>query len=549
MDSISNKELIALHNFNREKLNDVLDKGYFICPSMAVTTEANCLANAEYGECTVIFKDEVIDPSKNPNALLLSGDGYTSVTAYGAYNRPVEDVVEELIEEYNDEENFMYRMGEDICKSSASVPLTWGEAKSEIDRIIPMEEYINYKKDTLSNQYYEFLDKNFKGWDDSDKEKQYIFRTPFLEDNSIRPGVEIAFKAAIKACSKEIDLKDKQKAVKNACKKYGLRVTAKKVNAIINYTEKMRTAPIVYFEEKLFQAVYTKDVKCMVVPYNLAPELMTKLENSGIPFKAYHSTKEREQMIIDAAKEPIQNKKEKNVLQNSTLSRAQQEYFKDSQMLDSHNELQVFYHATDANFDAFDKKFIGMGHGSSFGEGFYFSSDPIPSYGENLAVYLDVKQPFVLDLKNENTVFDFADKLGVDKEMLKDFITYYDGSVKGAIGKTLRESCAEDLQGLKDKGYDGLVILNTSVGRYGEPKQAIEKEVVVFEPNQIKSIDNLYPTKSDNFRDNSHEYLKEHLKDLSVDEACLIAKHIRQTEKQNRTQPTKENNRGDNYEI
>ena len=61
--------LIALHNFNRDKLNDVLDKGYFICPSLAVTTEANCLANAEYGECTVVFKDEIVDPSKNPNVI------------------------------------------------------------------------------------------------------------------------------------------------------------------------------------------------------------------------------------------------------------------------------------------------------------------------------------------------------------------------------------------------------------------------------------------------------------------------------------------------
>lgn len=492
------KELIALHNFNRFKLEDVLDNGYFICPSMAVTTEENCLANAEYGECTVIFKDEVIDPSKNPNALLLSADGYTVVAPYGAYEKPVEDVVADMIEEYNDEENFMYRMGEDICKSSASVPLTWGEAKAEIDRIISMDDYIDYKRNTLVNQYEAFLDKNFKGWDDSDKEKQYVTHTPFTRDNSIAPGVEIAFKAAIKAASKEIDLQDKQRAVRNSCRRYGLKVTAKKVDAIIDYADKMRKAPIVYFEEKLFQAVYNKDIKCMVVPYNLKPELMEQLKESNIPFKTYKSTEEREQVILDACREKEQQ-----------LTPAQEEYFKDSKMRTENNELQVFYHATNKKFDSFDKKFIGEGHGSSFGEGFYFSSEPIPAYGENIAVYLDVKQPFVLDLKDMNTVHAFADMNGVERDEINEWIRWYD-NVKGGIGKALRENYVEDLQGLKDKGYDGIIVLNTSVGGYGDKqKQEIGKEVIVFEPNQIKSVDNLYPTKSDNFKDNKEEYLKD----------------------------------------
>lgn len=190
-----------------------------------------------------------------------------------------------------------------------------------------------------------------------------------------------------------------------------------------------------------------------------------------------------------------------------SLTTAQKKYFKDSKLLTDDNQLQVFYHATEAKFDAFDKKFIGDGHGSSFGEGFYFSAEPIPAYGDNLAVYLNVKKPYVLDLNNNDNLEDFANKLNIDYSEMKEFIRFY-CSVKGGIGKTLREYCVEDLQPLKDKGFDGIIILNTSVGLYNQPKQEISKEVLVFEPNQIKSVNNLYPTKSDNFIDNKKEYMR-----------------------------------------
>ena len=187
----------------------------------------------------------------------------------------------------------------------------------------------------------------------------------------------------------------------------------------------------------------------------------------------------------------------------SQLTKAQEEFFKDSKMRDKDGILQVFYHATTKKFDAFDKEFIGDGHGTSFGEGFYFASEPIPSYGENIAVYLDVKKPYVLDLESENSLKDFAKQINVKYKELKSYITYYE-DVKGGISLTLKAN--DNIYPLKEKGFDGLVILNTSVGMYRQPKQPIEKEVVVFEPNQIKSVNNLYPTLSDNFKDNSEEY-------------------------------------------
>lgn len=88
----------------------------------------------------------------------------------------------------------------------------------------------------------------------------------------------------------------------------------------------------------------------------------------------------------------------------------------------------------------------------------------------------------------------------------------------------------------KDHDYDG--ILDHA------PYHGSVREIVVFYPNQIKSVDNLYPTKDDNFRDNSKEYLKKHLKDMSFDECMKLTKHIKEQEKQNKSQTqSKDKNR------
>lgn len=54
----------------------------------------------------------------------------------------------------------------------------------------------------------------------------------------------------------------------------------------------------------------------------------------------------------------------------------------------------------------------------------------------------------------------------------------------------------------KNSGYDGIFSEN-SVDK-------VIREIVVFYPEQIKAIDNLYPTRSENFKDNSLEYFQMH---------------------------------------
>lgn len=68
----------------------------------------------------------------------------------------------------------------------------------------------------------------------------------------------------------------------------------------------------------------------------------------------------------------------------------------------------------------------------------------------------------------------------------------------------------------KQQGYDSIV---------GENQLGV-KEVTVFEPNQLKSIGNRFPTKSDYSLDNSEEYLRTNLR-MPISERFELAKTIK----------------------
>ena len=238
------------------------------------------------------------------------------------------------------------------------------------------------------------------------------------------------------------------------------------------------------------------------------------------------------------------------------LTKAQQEYFKDSQIRDMNGNLVICYHLTNAEFDAFDKEKIG-GHNAFYGTGFYFStSDKYDetfgekfkgSFGQNkLECYIDMKNPLVigdLDFFEVEEIMEYMrdnhpdyGKEGGPFEIATDPKDYpkSDDEYKltpehwcPEIFKLGAWSCYKEqlTQYAKENGYDG--ILQAPIG-------SGPVEVIVFEPNQIKAIDNLYPTQSDNFRDNSRDYLEEHLKDMSLNECLQVTKHIKEQERQQR---------------
>ena len=175
--------------------------------------------------------------------------------------------------------------------------------------------------------------------------------------------------------------------------------------------------------------------------------------------------------------------------QGRELSTEQKEYFKDSKIVDDNGNLLVMYHGTKkGGFTVFENK------RRKATEGFYFTNNKAysdifqgikPETGkyydsvqegidegyfspETYEVYLDVKNPLVLTMDNQDIIED---------------IGYWENIYNP----------------IKDAGYDGVMLEDKS-------------QVFVFNSNQIKRVDNAKPTSNPDIRYSLSEYTAEEKK-------------------------------------
>ena len=83
------------------------------------------------------------------------------------------------------------------------------------------------------------------------------------------------------------------------------------------------------------------------------------------------------------------------------ITEEQEKYFRNSKIKGKNGKPIVCYHATNEVFDSFDISRVGEGGGSSYGNGFYFSTEPIEEYGKIMEVFLDVHKPYVIENVND----------------------------------------------------------------------------------------------------------------------------------------------------
>lgn len=245
------------------------------------------------------------------------------------------------------------------------------------------------------------------------------------------------------------------------------------------------------------------------------------------------------------------------------LTKMQESFFENSKMRTSKGELTHCYHWTKNEFSEFDPSTISNESGDNgyFGKGFYFTGrkefnscctlEPEEKAAGKkqiqLDCYLNIKNPLCIEdlgksekedllryIKNHNDYAyevvaseeDFVSYLS--KEYYSDYTDLIEQYNSGEIDfyKEIEGVSLSDLyyqmekeeeiitpdrlnfhelhSGLlmdysaliteyaQSRGFDGIVSDNAD-----RPV-----EIVVFEPNQIKAVDNLYPTESPNFKDN-----------------------------------------------
>lgn len=169
--------------------------------------------------------------------------------------------------------------------------------------------------------------------------------------------------------------------------------------------------------------------------------------------------------------------------QGRTLTKEQQEYFKDSKVRDENGNLLEVYHGTEANsgipkeywFTIFD---IDKSKISTMGDGFYFTDnyDRASSYAHSKSnvykSYLNITNPFTLknNMTFEETVKSINPNYNIDNLKMENR-NKFDGT-------KLRKY-------LIDNGYDGISLSGT---------------YVAFNSNQIKNVSNTKPTSNPDIR-------------------------------------------------
>lgn len=187
------------------------------------------------------------------------------------------------------------------------------------------------------------------------------------------------------------------------------------------------------------------------------------------------------------------------------LSDGQREYFRDSKVVDDNGKLKVMYHGTaGGDFTVFDKKKARSS--GTFGRGFYFSDSKTHAgqYGNTFEVYLNIKKPLQGGTKTIT-----KDQIRAFVEAVADNEDYgienygYDATV---------DSVTDGLYGKSD--FEILMDVNlTCIGNMAEALELFNEvngtaydgiitpmETVVFDPAQIKNVNNQNPTSNPDIR-------------------------------------------------
>ena len=188
----------------------------------------------------------------------------------------------------------------------------------------------------------------------------------------------------------------------------------------------------------------------------------------------------KQRRVVEAGKEPAFSVQTDN--QGRTLSEEQQEFFKNSKIRDDKGRLIEVYHRTNQDFTEFSRNKIGSATDDGlWGSGFYFSNLDHTDYGKNLIKgYLNITNPFVV--KDFKTIQEMADYLDIVE---RNFHYEPDGLIRVSYNQI-----GQFTSHVIEKGHDGVI---------AEHDNGV-CEYVIFEPNQIKNIDNTNPTENSDIR-------------------------------------------------
>lgn len=217
--------------------------------------------------------------------------------------------------------------------------------------------------------------------------------------------------------------------------------------------------------------------------------------------------------------------------QGRTLTKQQQEYFKDSKVRDDNGNLQVVYHGTNnSGFTEFKRNF-----------NYYTNREDVANtYTRNNGIYkgyLNIINPIVIDANKEKWSMIDIDNIKINRiNNIREFLNNQGASVWQEKGKT-RTSTADLVQAISDAidegeiTADGIIIQNIyDEGSYSNGQAKLGTDYIAFKSNQFKNLDNSSPTFNNDIR-----YMKKNTSsnktNTSNNSKNLIAQHNTSEEK------------------
>lgn len=278
----------------------------------------------------------------------------------------------------------------------------------------------------------------------------------------------------------------------------------------------------VYIDENQIKSVYGKNNLERYIKNNKFEQIYKKEDldfNEGVQYSNIASSSTN---IIPQSNENINQNEDSNQSSFSMqednkgrkLTKEQQEFFKDSKVVDEKGNLKTVYHGTERKFNTFNYDNLGK-NTSSLGAGFYFTDQEKTAREytrgtHNLKeVYLDIKKPMSYG-KTTITKSEYQNFIeAINKETKGQYLEDYEG-----IENTLMEyeyggddidlvNAVHEASGLtwekvykilKDTtGFDGIISDKGFINKG-------ETIYVAFNSNQIKNVDNVNPTDSSDIR-------------------------------------------------
>lgn len=203
------------------------------------------------------------------------------------------------------------------------------------------------------------------------------------------------------------------------------------------------------------------------------------LANENARLDDIYPAYEGETITINGKDRSVYNSTGERIAKSAEALRNFYKWFGDSKVVDEQGRPLVVYHGSKSVFDTFDINMIGAGAGSALGDGFYFTKDKLTAseYGADImSVYLNIRNPLVFDYTN---ALDYLRKVfKIKQSEIDGWKKYYASgadTTSYVVNRLFREY---DLtEKAKSLGFDGVLFDSGD-------------EIVAFEPNQIKSVNN-----------------------------------------------------------